>query len=328
MTKEDSIGIDARALRSGPAGIATYVRNLLARIPELQPVDQARPGNNFLWNQTRPPWGQLRNRWRVYHAASYTAPLVNFSKLVLFVPDISYLAESRWYPYKIDGLRRWYYVQSLKAADRIIVSSDFTRRELSRVYPDLSDRIRRTYLGVSPEFRKDELLAAQVRSELGLPDRFVLHVGDLHPRRNLRTLKNAARRVGIPLVLVGKVLQGGEEFRDDPLRFSGLTLSQLVGVYSAATLLAYPSSYEGFGFPLVEAMASRLPIVASTRSCIPEVCGDAAVLVEPEVGDIEQGIRKALGRAENLIERGLRRVERFTWENTVEETRKVYSELV
>lgn len=321
------VGIDCRALRSGPAGIATYVRNLLHEIPELECLDASWPRNNLLWNHMRAPWAQLRRRWKIYHSPSYTAPLFNFCKLVLMVADVSYLVREDWYPYTIDPVRRRYYEASLYRADCIIVPSDFTRSELVRLHPALEGRVRRIYLGVSDRFRKDEALAQQVRQQFELPERFVLHVGDIHPRRNLDQLQIACQRLDIPLVLVGKILRGGEGLADHPHHLSGLSLDQLIGVYSAATLLGYPSSYEGFGFPLVEAMACQLPIVASDRSCIPEVCGGAAVLVEANADALEKGIEEALAKARTLVEKGRERAAHFNWQDTAQETLEIYKGL-
>ncbi len=322
------VGIDCRASHSGPAGIATYVRNLRREIPELECLDALWPRNNLIWNHLRPPWAQLRRRWKIYHSPSYTAPLFNFCKLVLMVADVSYLVCEDWYPYTIDPLRRHYYKASLYRADRILVPSDFTRSELLRLHPALKGRVRRVYLGVSDRFRKDEGLAQRVHHQFGLPKRFVLHVGDIHLRRNLDQLQIACQKLGMPLVLVGKILRGGEGFADHPYHLSGLTLDQLIGVYSAAELLAYPSSYEGFGFPLVEAMACRLPVVASNRSCIPEICADAAVLVEPQADTLKKGMEEALRNASALVERGSQRAAQFSWRNTARATVDIYRELL
>lgn len=321
------MGIDSRSLRSGPAGIATCVRNLRQEMPWLQGIDSEFPRNNFLWNQLRPPLAQIRRRWQIYHAPSYTAPLLNFSKLVVMAADVSYLACEQYYPYPIGPFRRWYYRASLLRADRIIVTSDYTREEIVRLFPSLSPRIRRIYPGVSARFRRDPSLALRAREELDLPQRFALHVGDVHPRRNVELLLEACGLIDLPLVLVGKVLRGGEALENYPLRFSGLSLDLLVGVYSAASVLGYPSLYEGFGFPPVEAMACGLPVAAAARSCLPEVCGDAAVLVEPQAEALAQGLQSALSRAAELTELGLRRAQRFEWKRAARETEDVYREL-
>ncbi len=323
-----SVGIDTRSLRRGPAGIATYVRNLVERLDFLDPFDAPRPSNNLLWNQLRVPAAQLRRGWTLYHAPSYTAPLLNFCPLVLTAPDISYLAHPEWYPYRLDPLRRRYYATSLRRADRIIVTSDFSRREVERLLPDLAPRVRRTYLGVSPFFRRDEALAEAVRCEMGLPARFLLHVGDIHPRRRVRLLAEVADSVGIPLVLIGRILQDGDWLKRWPHHYTDITLEQLKGVYSAADVFVYASLYEGFGLPVLEALACGAPVVAVERSCIPEVCGEAAILVEPELDSLARGVREALGATPELRARGLGRAERFKWEATAAETEAIYRELI
>lgn len=322
------VGIDCRALKAGPSGVATYVRNLLKHIPFLDCIDHRSPRNNFLWNQLRVPPAQLLRRWDLYHAPAYTAPLVNFCSLVLTVHDVSYLVQEEWYPYRLDRVRRSYYLASLKRADRIIVPSDFSRQEILRLFPELQDRIQRVYQGVARFFKKDPDLASQVRMELRLPEKFLLHVGDIHARRNLKEAVLAAKKLKVPMVLVGRILRGGEEFADWPYRFSGLDERQLKGIYSAAVGLVYPSLYEGFGLPLLEAMACGVPVVASDRSCLPEICGDAAVLVAPQADQLAEGICKILEEPADYIKRGFARARKFSWQETAKETIRVYQELL
>lgn len=322
------VGIDCRSLRNGPAGVATYVRNLLEQIPFLDCLDAPTPRNNFLWNQLRVPPMQLARRWNLYHAPSYTAPLVNFCPLVVTAHDISYLAREEYYPYRLDRFRRSYYVASLKRAARIIVDSDFSRQEVVRLFPHMEGKVRRVYLGVSPFFRRDEALAQSVRQKLKLPEKFLLHVGDIHARRNLQGAATAAEKVKMPLVLVGKILYGGEAFTEWPYRFSGISEVELKGIYSAATVFVYPSLYEGFGLPILEAMACGLPVVASNRSCLPEVCGDAALVVEPEADELVRGIEKALVEGDEYVKRGLARAQQFSWQRTAQQTVAVYKEIL
>lgn len=321
------IGIDARSLSVGPSGISTYVSSLLDHIAYLDPLSAIQPRNNFLWNQVRAPLAFRRRGWSAYHAPSYTAPLIGCRPLVLTAHDVSYLANSDWYPYPLDSFRLWYYRVSLLRADRIIVPSEFTRAELVRLCPSVKGRVRTIRLGVADCFFPDPEKAEEVRSALSLPREFLLHVGDIHARRNIPLLVDVAKQVGLPLVLVGRPLRGGEQFGKWKLLFTGLTLDQLRGIYSAATVFVYPSLYEGFGLPLLEAMACGIPVVAARRSCLPEVCGDAGVLVEPDVESLCEGVERARSERDRLRAAGLARDAQFSWEKTARETEEVYREV-
>jgi len=332
MTRSSSrptIGIDARSLSAGLPGVATYVSNLIQHIPYLDPLRVTSPRNNFLWNQVRVPFAFRSRGWAAYHAPAYTAPLLDCRPLVLSAHDVSYLANPDWYPHPVDSLRLRYYTASLKRADRIIVSSDFTRAEILRLLPEVEARVRRVYLGVSrDDFYPDAIGADKIRRELSLPDRFLLHVGDIHTRRNIPLVVELSERLGMPLVLVGNVLQGGEQFQEWPLRFSGLSTDCLRAIYCAAEALVYPSLYEGFGLPILEAMACGLPVVATRTTCLPEVCGDAAVLVDPDVQSLCEGVRQAGEERDRYRQAGLCRAGEFSWKRTARETEKVYSEVV
>ena len=324
--EETRIGIDARSLRWGPAGVATYLSNLLKYLPWLDSLESSEPVNNLLFNCVRVPAAQLRRRWQVYHAPSYTCPLISFCPIVMTVHDISYLAHPEWYPYKTGVVRLAYYRACLRRADRIVVPSRFSKQEIVRLFPALEGRIRIIPMGVSDFFSPAPDLAVAVTRELNLPSRFILHVGDLHSRRNLWLLKRAAEQVGLPLVLVGRPLEK-DSIPGGSLLFTDISMDRLKGIYSAATLFAYPSLYEGFGLPVLEAMACGVPVVASNRASLPEVCGQAAILVEPDQDDLVAGIVRALENREAWGERGLQRASEFSWERTAAATLEVYREL-
>jgi alpha-1,3-rhamnosyl/mannosyltransferase len=254
--------------------------------------------------------------------------LFNFCPTVLSVHDVSYLASRDWYPYKLDRFRKWYYLASMKSAARILVPSEFTRQEICRFLPEVGPRLRKVLLGVSSEFRPDPRLADEVSGRRELPDQFLLHVGDIHPRRNVAMIQSVAAELKFPLVLVGKPLRGAEIDPDCCHLLSGVSRKELVGLYNAATLLVYPSVYEGFGLPILEAMACGLPVVAANRASIPEVCGEAAILVEPVRHALLDGVSRTLGSRQEYVNRGLERARRFTWEETAKKTKQVYGELL
>ncbi len=326
--ESSKVGIDARSLRGGPLGVATYVRNLLERLPELDPFAGDFPKNNLLYSLWRLPAAQLRRRWALFHAPGYTAPPWNHCPVVLTVHDLSYLVNEAYYPHPVGQLRRGFYRRSLSIADRILAPTDFTKKEIAERFPRLADKIRTTHLGVSAFFRRDEAAAEAARRQLSLPAEFLLHVGDIHARRNVGEIAAAARTLNLPLVLVGRVLPGGDEFKEWPLRFQGVSAETLKGIYSAASLLVCASEYEGFGLPVVEAMACGLPVVAANRSCLPEVCSDAALLTEPRAGSIAEAARAVLEDPRPWIAKGLLRARHFDWDKTASATRRVYRELM
>ncbi len=321
------VGIDARSIVQNAGGSATYVHNLLRCLSCLEPLAASAPSNNLLWNNTRVPLAQLVRRWDLYHAAAYTGPLISFCPVVVTAHDVSYLVCDDFYPYKTGRLRRSYYSASLRKADRIIVSSSYSAQEITRLRPELLPKIRTVYLGVAAEFHPDKRGAERIRTELDLPPRFLLHVGDLHTRRKPELLVRISEKLGIPLILVGRKLKGCGQLPESVRHLTSLSVDQLAAVYSAALVLLSVSEYEGFGLPLLEAMACGTPVVAANQSCYPEICGDAAVLVEPQLDAVCDGVLHAVGCGDELRERGVKRAARFTWEKTAADTLKVYREV-
>jgi glycosyltransferase involved in cell wall biosynthesis len=153
---------------------------------------------------------------------------------------------------------------------------------------------------------------------------YVLAVGTLEPRKNLATAQQAARRLGVELRVVGERGWGGVGVDGWLGRVSDERLAEL---YRGARCLVYPSVYEGFGIPVLEAMACGTPVVTSAGGATEEVAGGAAVLVDPrDPASIAAGIEQAASRREELRARGLERARGFTWERVAAETRRVYEE--
>lgn len=323
---QQKIGIDGRQLSSS-GGISTYVSNLVRHIPFLDPLCSDFPGNNLAWNLLRVPLTAVSRKWKLYHAPAYTAPLFSPCPVALSVHDISYLVKEEWYPYRLDSLRRFFYRASMKRSDRIIVPSLFSKAEIIRVNDFLEPKLRHVPLAVSGDFYPDPAAGDRVARKYSLPCQFILHVGDVHPRRNIRLLEEVAFEVNLPLVLIGRKLVPVELSRST-FRFESIPIEELRGFYSAAAVFVYPSEYEGFGLPLLESMACGLPVVAAKRASIPEVCGDSAVLVDPERELLCRGIEQALLTREVLIKSGFKQASQFSWEETARKTVEVYEELL
>jgi glycosyltransferase involved in cell wall biosynthesis len=233
----------------------------------------------------------------------------------------------------------------LRAADRVIAVSHDSERRIAGHTPAARDKLRVVYYGVGPHLRPvaDPAALARARAEHGLPERFILFVGQIYRQKNLPgTLRALARlrgRVPHHLVIAGRpsIKAGGEMAWIDRLglgdrvRMLGWIPNQdLAALYSLADAFVFPSRWEGFGIPIMEAMACGCPVVTSSAGSCPEVAGDAGLVVDPDddaaiAGAIERVVTRPEVAAD-LRRRGLERSRRFTWERTALETLDVLEE--
>ncbi len=280
----------------------------------------------------------------LFHATEHLLPRLRHIRSVFTLHDLIF----RFDPGSHLPLNRIYLntmmPRFLRAADAVIAVSECSKRDAVRFYATPAEKIHVIPEGVEARFRPiaDPQLEP-VRHKHHLPDRFVLCVGTIEPRKNLPILFEAMasrRERGLepwPLVIAGKA---GWLYEPILRRIAELNLQNwihltgffpdddLPALYNAATLLAMPSRYEGFGLPVLEAMACGTPVVCSNISSLPEVAGDAALLVPPEN---VQGWAEAITRLCNdnalharMRERGLAQAAHFTWENAARQTADVY----
>jgi len=357
------IGIDGRGFVSPAPGIRRYtaglVRGLLALGEPLDVValggpnssalppgtghidEPPHPPTNLGWTLVGIPRAARRAGVDVIHAPAYTAPFWSPVPTVLTIHDVSYELHPQWYPYRRDWARRTFYRCSAHAAAHILTVSAFSASEIATAYRIPRERITVAPLGVDPVFEPaDGDGSAPLRPVVAAP--YLLHVGDLHERRNLSMLADAvfaARRQlpSLSLVLVGTDRGVGTALRaaadragarDALVHVTSLTDRQLRTLYRQAMAFVYPSVYEGFGLPLIEAMASGAPVIAANAASIPEVVGDAALLLDPRAR--EQWTRAIVdiardeGRRARMRDAGLRRASQFSWDRTARLTLDVY----
>lgn len=295
---------------------------------------------------TRLPQDRLFPGIDVFHATDNVLPRLSQVRSVFALQDLIF----RFYPETHTPLNRWFLTlmmpRFLHAADAVIAISECTRKDAVRLYGLDEAKVRVIYAGVSPSFRlRSPEAISLVRRKYCLPDSFILSVGTIEPRKNLTSLLEAYRALknegsDCRLVIVGKK---GWLYESFFMRLRQLGLEQdvvfpgfvpdddLPALYCAADLFAFPSLYEGFGLPVLEAMACGVPVITSNTSSLPEVAGDAALLVDPEsVQALVATMRRVLDdtalQAEMRV-RGLKRAQRFTWEETARRTAEVYSKV-
>jgi glycosyltransferase involved in cell wall biosynthesis len=220
--------------------------------------------------------------------------------------------------------------RSVRKAHRVLTGSEWTRRDLVERYRLADDRIVVTPYGVDP---------AYVPDGPRVDGHYALFVGAIQPRKDPLTAVEALARLNsdLRLLLVGQEKLGSGRVREAVERVGlgrhvewkgHVETEELAALYRGAALLVFPSRYEGFGLPVLEAMACGTPVVATTAGAIPEVAGDAAVLVEPgDPAALAEGIERALADRERLVARGLERARRYSWAETARLTLEVYREL-
>jgi glycosyltransferase involved in cell wall biosynthesis len=357
------VGFDGRALTSPAAGVRRYASALLPALialpdveiialggdPALLPpgashiAEPRHPPTNLGWSLVGLPRAGRRAGIDVLHAPAYTAPLWG-ARTVLTIHDVSYARRPEWYPYRRDLLRRTFYRQSARAARVVVTDSEFSAREIRAAYAIPRERIVVAPLGVDGRFAPaGPADRCELPQEIAGP--FVLHVGDLHERRNLATVVDAivgARRhfggaSAVSLVLAGVDRGVGDAvceiaaragIPEAVVRLGVVSEDLLLSLYRCATALVYPSLYEGFGLPVLEAMACGTPVIASRAASIPEVLGDAGILLDPlDVPAWTEAIVNVINdddRRAEMRAKGLARAAQFTWGATAQRTLEAY----
>ena len=317
-----------------------------------------------LWEQCVLPLWARQDRLEVLHCPANTAPvaLSKRIKLVITIHDVMYLlpsallSASKVPRQKLGSLyRRMVVPRAAGRADRIITVSEFSRQEIIQYLKIIPDRIRVIHEGIDPRFG---LLAGAA----ALPDKqfdhdinvggeslnapFILALGAGDPRKNTLAVIRAYGSVWreLPhqekLVIVGlRDWRSSAAYRlvrelglSERVTFAGYVSEELLTrLYTASRCFLYPTLYEGFGFPVLEAMACGTPVIASNCTAVSEIAGDAAILVDPSSDEAIGGALVRILRDDSLrrrlIQEGRARVRKFGWEETVEKTRAVYAEL-
>ena len=285
------------------------------------------------WEQLVWPLAAARQRLDLLHSMAFVTPLWQPCPAVVTVYDLSFLH----YPDSFPRLQRLYLSsqtrRSCRQARRVVAISASGRADVHRFFGVPLDQIDVVRPAVDGQYRPLPAGAvAEFRRRQGLPEQFVLHVGTLQPRKNIPVLLEAMAKLsrpGLPLVLVGgkgwlydqifaRVAALGLQ---DQVHFAGYVPDESLPYwYNAATMLVFPSLYEGFGLPVVEAMACGTPVITANVSAMPEAAGDAALLFDPhDAAALAERMASVLGNSDlaaTMRHRGLAQARQFDWSHS------------
>lgn len=276
-------------------------------------------------------------------------PIYKRYKTAVTVHDLTPIVFPNAFPKGIKGELKWQMQKfSLRKANVIITDSEASKKDILKYVGAKETKVKVVYLAAGEEFKKLEkgTWENKLRKKYNLPEKFVLYVGDVTWNKNLPRLLDAVTELDIPIVMVGKSLVSEDYDKNNPwnndlnrinelarsnekiIRVGFLPSEELVQIYNLATVFVMPSLYEGFGLPILEAMACDCPVITSKEGSLEEVAGNAAHFVDAyDVESIKFGldrVYKDQNKRKELVEKGRENIKRFSWKKTAEETLNAY----
>jgi len=361
------IGIDVTASIYSGTGVASYYRSLVPELIKqgkdcefvllgyaMRRFSDLKLANKkfflpprlmeILWNKLHViPVETFTGDLDVFHAWDYLQPPVRKAKIVTTIHDLTTI-KFPLYHHKSTVEAQTHRLRWVRReADIVLADSLATKKDIIELLGIPEEKIKVVYLAAGEQFREFRVQSSgfreteigSIKKKYGIDGEYFISVGTLEPRKNLRRVIEAfsgvrSQEFGIRnLVVVGKSGWGENLPKANNVNFLGLVEDDdLPGLYAGSAGLIYPSLYEGFGLPVLEAMTVGCPVLTSDRGSLEEVAGKAAVLVDPEnIESIVWGIESLRKDREKLIAKGLKRSENFSWEKTVAETLSIYKSL-
>ena len=338
----------------------TNSRELIFIIKERIKINLKRKRNNIIrfcnaimhlfWEQLAIPVFLRKNGINLFHSPAFVCPLIKICPTIITIHDMAYLL----YPGKfVNAYRRYlkFWVPlCVKVADKVITDSFCSKRDIIRLLKIPEEKIEVVYLGKDSSFKQitDKALIDEFCIKHGIKKKFILHVGTLEPRKNITGLikaysifKKENNECDFNLVIAGEkgwmyssIFALVEKLKlENSVTFIGyIEDGELPILYNAAKVFVYPSLYEGFGLPVLEAMACGIPVITSNTSSLPEIVGDAGIMVDPrDSAALAAAIQKVIldnDLREEMIRKGLKKAENFSWEKTAKETTQIYNKVL
>lgn len=362
------IGIDTSILSIDKAGASVYTRKL---IEYLKSADRENTyiyffyslgssnGNYFrckidnvlmdtVWMQIGLPKELKKKKIDLLHCPAFKAPLKCAMPLVVTFYDLHILKSPNDYNPWLRSYCKFMLPKIAKTADKIITISEFSKKDIVDTFSLRPEKVEVTYCGIDERYRvvSDMTLKNSARNKYGLQKKFILYIGAIQPRKNIPLLLKAYSRLlkegffDFDLVFAGGMgwknrnifLLIGELGIKERVKFIGyVPEDELPFLYDLAEFMVYPSFSEGFGMPVLEAMACGCPVITSNTSSLPEVVGDAGIMVDPHnIQELEDAIRRVVKDSNlrrEMKKKGLERAKIFSWEKCAKETLQVYKKV-
>jgi glycosyltransferase involved in cell wall biosynthesis len=298
----------------------------------------------ILWNKLHIlPVETFTGDLDVFHAWDYLQPPVRKAKVVTTIHDLTPIKFPLYHHESTVEAQTHRLRWVRREADIILADSMATKRDIIELLGIPEEKIKVVYLAAGEQYKKFRIQNSEFRikgierlkKKFGIGGDYFISVGTLEPRKNLKRVIEAfsgvrSQELGVrSLVVVGKIGWGDNLSQTENVNFLGLVPDDdLPGLYAGSSGLIYPSLYEGFGLPVLEAMTVGCPVLTSDRGSLEEIAGKAAVLVDPEnLESIVWGIESLMKDKEKLIAKGLKRSHDFSWEKTAKETLSIYKSL-
>jgi glycosyltransferase involved in cell wall biosynthesis len=362
-----TVAIDAR--KYFDYGIGTYIQQLISHLSQLEspwnfhayvsPGDARQMKLPSSWQQSVVRYGKYsvgeilffgrqskKDGATIFHSPHYTLPLGLGSRSVVTIHDLIPLKFPEYYNTFQRSYAHLLMSHAVRGAGSVLVDSEFTKNDILDTFRVNERRIVVAHLGVTDEFRPvmSKHKIAALRKKFDLPGPFILFVGNIKPHKGIAVLFKALallKHPDVDLVFVGEkpfqnaaLLGAANELHIEKRihQIGRLSQGELVLAYNAAEVLAMPSLYEGFGLPVLEAMACGTPVVASDAGSLPEIVGNAALVIpRNNPGALAEALELVLRNSKvrkQLVEKGKNNVLRFSWRKTAEKTLEVYRKLI